>query len=325
MARRRKKDTEKTLEFVIWLIIGIPMAIIAIIKWIFSGLTKLGQQRTIKLSSIDLKEVDQMDGFSFEYYVAELLKKNGYNQVVVTSGSGDFGVDITAYKDNKKHAFQCKNYQSKLGVSPIQEVYSGAPKYNASICVVVTNSYFTPHAQELAKHLNVMLWDRSELVRLIRTKKESLLINQPIQDYKLGEVQEAPPATTQEEAQRLISVLSQAINNEQEKASVLTKAKDRNIEMQEDLTMATTLGAGKYIFGVDIPEGKYNLKAISGSGMLQIQKLMDGTWDEEWINFGIEEHCAKTYHGLSLPKNKYFEVTGNVVFEITKATMIEIE
>lgn len=193
MARRGKKDTEKTLELVMWLIIGIPMVIIAIIKWIFSGLTKLGQQRTINLSSIDLEEVDQMDGFSFEYFVAELLKKNGYNQVVVTSGSGDFGVDITAYKDNKKHAFQCKNYQSKLGVSPIQEVYSGAPKYNASICVVVTNSYFTPHAQELARHLNVILWDRSELVRLIRTEKESLLINQPIQDYKLGEVQEVPP------------------------------------------------------------------------------------------------------------------------------------
>lgn len=89
--------------------------------------------------------------------------------------------------------------------------------------------------------------------------------------------------------------------------------------------MATTLGAGKYVFGVDIPEGKYNLKAVSGSGMLQIQKLIDGTWDEEWINFGVEKHCAKTYHGLSLPKNKYFAMTGNVVFEISKATMIEIE
>lgn len=168
MARRRKKDTEKTLELVIWLIIGIPMAIIAIIKWIFSGLSKLGQQRTINLSSIDLEEVDQMDGFSFEYYVAELLKKNGYKQVVVTSGSGDFGVDITAYKDETKYAFQCKNYQSKLGVSPIQEVYSGAPKYNASVCIVVTNSYFTPHAVELANSLNVILWDREELSKLIQ-------------------------------------------------------------------------------------------------------------------------------------------------------------
>ena len=89
--------------------------------------------------------------------------------------------------------------------------------------------------------------------------------------------------------------------------------------------MATTLGAGKYVFGVDIPEGRYNLRAISGDGMLLIQKLMNGSWDEEWMYFGVENHSARTYHGLSLPKNKYFEVKGDVVFEITKATMIEIE
>ena len=76
---------------------------------------------------------------------------------------------------------------------------------------------------------------------------------------------------------------------------------------------------------MDIPEGRYNLKAVSGSGGLEIQKLNAGTWETEYMNFGVEKYCAKTYHGLSLPKNKYFEVTGNVIFEITKATMIVIE
>lgn len=89
--------------------------------------------------------------------------------------------------------------------------------------------------------------------------------------------------------------------------------------------MATTLSAGKYIFGVNIPEGIYDLKAISGSGKLKIQKHIGDSWDEEWINFGLDRYSSKTYHGLSLPRDKYFEVTGNVVFEITKATMIEIE
>ena len=89
--------------------------------------------------------------------------------------------------------------------------------------------------------------------------------------------------------------------------------------------MATTLGAGKYVFGVDIPEGRYNLRAISGSGGLEIQKLVDGAWEEEYMSFGVGEYNAKTYHGRALPKNRYFEVSGNVVFEITKATMIDIE
>ena len=89
--------------------------------------------------------------------------------------------------------------------------------------------------------------------------------------------------------------------------------------------MATTLGAGKYVFGVDIPEGRYNLKAISGSGMLKIEQNVEGHSLEEWMNFGVTKECAKTYHCLSLPKGQYFAVTDNVVFEITKATMIEIE
>ena len=89
--------------------------------------------------------------------------------------------------------------------------------------------------------------------------------------------------------------------------------------------MATKLGAGKYVFGENIPEGKYNLKAISGEGLLLIQKFENGEWDEEAIDFGTEKYCAKTYHGLSLPKGWYFKVTDNVVFEITRATMIEIE
>ena len=90
--------------------------------------------------------------------------------------------------------------------------------------------------------------------------------------------------------------------------------------------MATTIGAGKYIFGEDIPLGKYNLKALSGSGILKIQVLADGDWDdEEWTDFGVEEHCAKSYHGLTLPKGKYFEVTGNVTFEISKSSMLMID
>jgi hypothetical protein len=35
--------------------------------------------------------------------------------------------------------------------------------------------------------------------------------------------------------------------------------------------------------------------------------------------------CVCQRFSVSLPKNKYFEVTGNVVFEITRAKMIEIE
>ena len=157
-----KRIPKKTLELVLWLLLGIPMAIIAAFKLIFTGSVKSRNRLAARL-----EEIDQMDGFSFEYYIAELLKEHGFRQVVVTGGSGDFGVDITAVIGNTKYAFQCKNYQRNIGVTPIQEVYSGAPMYKASVCVVVTNAYFTPHAIELARSLGVRLWDRDVLYRLM--------------------------------------------------------------------------------------------------------------------------------------------------------------
>ena len=188
MVRKRKGDTQKTLEGLIYAIVAIPLLAIALIKglikaifWFSSKVDTTRQHNLLKEASIDLEQVDQMDGLTFEHYVAELLKKNGYAKVCVTNSSGDFGVDITAYKDNTKYAFQCKNYHSNLGVSPIQEVYSGAPKYNASACVVVTNSYFTPHAQELAHTLNVQLWDRPQLAKLIKSVRDENVPKRPIQ------------------------------------------------------------------------------------------------------------------------------------------------
>lgn len=90
--------------------------------------------------------------------------------------------------------------------------------------------------------------------------------------------------------------------------------------------MATKLGAGKYIFGENIPMGSYNLSVVSGTGLLFIEKEENGEWSEDFaIYFGTAKEDAKTYNGLSLPKGKYFRVTGNVVFEISKAAMIHID
>ena len=44
-------------------------------------------------------EMDDMEGHEFEYFCADLLKDNGFAEVEVTRGSGDYGVDILAEKD----------------------------------------------------------------------------------------------------------------------------------------------------------------------------------------------------------------------------------
>ena len=48
-----------------------------------------------------------------------------FENVQVTQGSGDQGVDILAEKDEIRYAIQCKSYKGELSNKPIQEVYAG--------------------------------------------------------------------------------------------------------------------------------------------------------------------------------------------------------
>lgn len=110
--------------------------------------------------------MDEMEGHDFEYYCADLLRYNGYEDVEVTKGSGDFGVDILMSKGEVTYAVQCKCYDKPIGVKAVQEVYAGKDYYERMIGVVMTNQYFTQPARELASRLRVILWDRDRLKNL---------------------------------------------------------------------------------------------------------------------------------------------------------------
>lgn len=114
-----------------------------------------------------IEETDGMDGHDFEYWCAELLKKNGFTEVEVTKGSGDQGVDVLAVKDGIRYAIQCKCYSSNLGNGPVQEVHAGKALYHCQVGVVMTNRHFTPGAKELATATGVLLWDRDKLEEML--------------------------------------------------------------------------------------------------------------------------------------------------------------
>lgn len=117
------------------------------------------------------KHYDAMDGIEFEMFCAELLSKNGYTKVEVTSGSGDFGVDVLAEKDGVKYAIQCKRYESNIGNAAVQEVFSGKEFYKCHIGVVMTNQHFTSSAIETANRTGIILWDREQLEKMITATK----------------------------------------------------------------------------------------------------------------------------------------------------------
>ena len=121
-----------------------------------------------KIRKYSIEYVDALEGLEFEEYVSDVLKSIGYCNVSVTKASNDYGVDILAEKDNIRYAIQCKNYNSPLGNTCVQEVYSGKNYYNCHVAVVVTNSTFTKNAVELAQKDGVLLWDRNVLTDMIK-------------------------------------------------------------------------------------------------------------------------------------------------------------
>lgn len=127
------------------------------------------RREQVGLSSVEdeLQLVDSMEGHEFEYWCAELLRKNGFTDVEVTKGSGDQGVDVLAVKDGIRYAIQCKCYSSNLGNGPVQEVNAGKSLYRCHVGVVMTNRHFTPSAKELATATGVLLWDRDKLEEML--------------------------------------------------------------------------------------------------------------------------------------------------------------
>lgn len=109
------------------------------------------------------EEFDLMEGRDFEHYCAELLRRRGFQEVEVTKGSGDYGIDILAEKDGVTYAVQCKRYAAPVGVKAVQEAYAGRDYYDRMVGAVLANQYFTQPAVEAARRLKILLWDRGYL------------------------------------------------------------------------------------------------------------------------------------------------------------------
>jgi hypothetical protein len=135
---------------------------------------KLPLVDTKKVSTYELNSSNMIDlidnslsGFDFENLTKDLLENNGFQDILVTQSSGDYGADVIAYKDGIKYAIQCKKYSAKVGVKAVQEVIAARTMYKCHVGVVLTNNYFTPNAEELAEINGILLWDKDKLEELI--------------------------------------------------------------------------------------------------------------------------------------------------------------
>lgn len=113
-----------------------------------------------------LEYIDKLNGFEFEDYLEELFKTFGYD-VEELPYSNDYGADLIISKGVKRIVIQAKNYTGNVGNTAVQESISAKAYYNCDIAMVITNSYYTKNAIEMAKSTGVILVDRDELEKIL--------------------------------------------------------------------------------------------------------------------------------------------------------------
>ncbi|MEK4286657.1 restriction endonuclease [Paenibacillus sp. FSL P4-0502] len=133
--------------------------------------SKAKENHEMYVEKTDITTIDQFGGIQFEYFLKSLFMKQGF-QVTMTPGSGDQGVDLILNNGSRKIAIQAKRYNvnSKVGLSAIQEVYTGMQVYGCNEAYVITTSHFTNQAINLGNKVGVKLLDRNGLQKLLNGK-----------------------------------------------------------------------------------------------------------------------------------------------------------
>lgn len=109
--------------------------------------------------------IDTMSGTDFEDYIARIARSCGA-PVIMTSITGDWGVDLIVGLRPNRIAVQCKRMSRPVGAGAVQEVVAGAAMQDCTRTMVVTNNEFTPAARKLAERHECILVTGAELPRL---------------------------------------------------------------------------------------------------------------------------------------------------------------
>lgn len=112
--------------------------------------------------SLEMAHIDTMTGMEFELYLEKLLSARGF-QVELTQATGDLGVDLIATREEDIVAIQVKRSSSNVSRRAVSDAVAGMHHYQCTEAMVITNSYFTSGAIQLADSTGCILVDRDML------------------------------------------------------------------------------------------------------------------------------------------------------------------
>lgn len=156
----------KNISAIIFVIVFFPFTIIF---FIFKNLINYIQKKQINnyISKLTIDNIDSLSGDEFEDFLYYLFLSLNF-KVKKTQKSHDYGADLIIKSKDKLIVIQCKLYNNhSVGNSAVQEIYTATNYYNASLGVVITNSYFSKPAISLAEKSGIKLWNRNILKQMI--------------------------------------------------------------------------------------------------------------------------------------------------------------
>ncbi|WP_280535412.1 restriction endonuclease [Halopenitus sp. POP-27] len=129
-----------------------------------------------------LSELRQIDPDDFEYFIADLWSRQGW-ETQVTKKSKDRGLDVIAEKESP--VFRRQAIQAKLNAKDNKITRPQIQQYNSlknqepepDVVIIITASSFTSDAKAAAENLNVKLVSGEELVNIISETNSSDLLN----------------------------------------------------------------------------------------------------------------------------------------------------
>lgn len=152
---------------------GVPWSLAAAALAAMAPHFLLGALRGLRTPSPREDPIADMSGTEFEDHIARIARSCGV-PVIMTSLTGDWGVDLIVGKRPNRLAIQCKRQGRPVGTGAVQEVVSGAPMQECASTMVVTNHEFTPAARKLAELHGCTLIGGAELPRLRSTIRRLL-------------------------------------------------------------------------------------------------------------------------------------------------------
>ena len=136
-------------------------------------------KREILLSSSST--LADLSPFDFEDYMAELLKKLGYNNIIQTPYSNDGGKDIICSYEGKTYYVECKHYNKSNKVSrpQLQKLFAAMTEDSVNNGIFVTTSSFTLEALEYGQKYHIRTIDGNELAEIIA--KQFTIYDYPVE------------------------------------------------------------------------------------------------------------------------------------------------